>query len=203
MFDRLIGWPRRRGRTAFWPLTLAAAVVAGLITLGVVGRAERTADDYGVRAVVAVAARDLDVGHEVVEDDVVWRELPAVLLPPDPLDVPVGRVVAAPVLAGEPFVARRLGPEGLRGPRALIGPGRRALVLARPDDADSLRVGDAVDLLSADVIGSGQATWVAREASVVALGETSATIAVDEADAPAAARAALDGTIAIALIGAR
>lgn len=203
MFDRLFGRPRHRGRIAFWPLTLAAAVTAGLLTLDAVGRAERTAADFGGRVVVAVASRDLDVGHEVVEDDLLWRELPAVLLPAGRLDEPVGRVVTAPVLEGEPLVAPRLGPDGLVGPTALIGPGRRALVVSRPDGADTLRVGDAVDLLSADSIGSGHATWVARDAAVVALGDASATIAVDEHDAPAAARAALDGTIVIALIGAR
>ncbi len=200
MFDRLDRLRRFRRPRPYWMLSAVAALVAALITASVVQRAESTLSAYGTRTTVAVAASDLAVGHAVTTDDVVWQDVPTVLANGTASVDPVGRTVVHPILDGELLVDERLAPGGLSPTQSLIGADRRALVVDAPDDLGPFAPGDQVDLLAARFDG-GRASWVARDATVVALGESTITVAVDEGDAPEAARAALDGTIVLALIG--
>ncbi len=196
--------PRRRWRRRsrpYWLLSVAGALVAGLVTAGTVQRAEQTIADYGTRSRVAVASADLAIGDVVEEADVTWRELPEVLVAGSPVADPVGRTVVSPVLRGEPLAGERLAPGGLSTVEALIGPGRRAIVIDLVDDLAAFARGARVDVLAGGSTPSGSARWVARDATIVDVGERSATVAVDEADAPGAARAALDGAVVLALIG--
>lgn len=201
MLDHL-GWPRGRRRPRPYLLvSIIGAVIAGTITAGIVQRAEETIAGYGTRVEVPVASTALEPGDVITAADVTWSELPTRLLAGTPVDDPVGRAVVSPILAGEPLADERLAPGGLSPTEALIGPGRRAIVIDLTEAVTTFALGDRVDLLAADDVTSHSARWVARDAVVVDVGDTTTTVAVDEDDAPAAARAALDGTVVLALIG--
>ena len=120
-----------------------------------------------------------------------------------------GRVVVAPVAAGEVLLERRLAPAGLTGVAALVPAGHRAVAV--PVDvalgvaSPEVRVGDRVDVLAVfEVTDAGEppAGVVAGAVSVVAVDEQSVTVAVRDDDAPRVAFAAARGTVALAVVGA-
>ncbi len=100
---------------------------------------------------VAVAARDLPRGEVLVPGALRVVEVPARYAPPgavaDPLAVS-GRVLLAPLAAGEPLTASRIA-EPRAGPvAALVDPGLRAVPVAVEVPAGLVRPGDAVDVLA-------------------------------------------------------
>lgn len=201
------GWPLvvRRPRLRLTPvrraaLALVLAALAGVVAARSVGRAEQLRAAYGTTRAVPVAARDLAPGQVVAVDDLRWEDRPTGLLPDDPAPDPVGRTLLQPVAAGEVVLRRRL-LDGAGGPLALVPPGGRALAVPVAATAPSLRVGDRVDVLAADAgaVASG-ARRVAREATVVAVADDRVTVAVTASEAPAVARASLDGLVALALV---
>ncbi|HEY0902708.1 MAG TPA: SAF domain-containing protein [Marmoricola sp.] len=121
---------------------------------------------------VVVAARDLPAGVVLAPDDLrpvgfAPGSVPAGTA--DDLGDTVGRTLAAPLRAGEPVTDVRLvGPALTRG-----YPGLSAVPVRLPDAgmADLLRVGDVVDLVSADPQG-GTATIVATHVPVLAVPAT-------------------------------
>jgi Flp pilus assembly protein CpaB len=192
---------RRRGL----PRLLAVgtlALVAGGITAGVVARANDLADDYGTRDSVPTAVRDLAVGHEIGDADVAWRSLPVGLVGGTALDRPIGRIVAAPILRDEAIVAERVGPDGLRGPMAIAPEDSRAVAIPVGDTRPPVEVGDLVDVVAVSLNGLSRADRIASSAVVVALNDEAVTVAVDRGEVPATARAVLEGTAVIALVGA-
>jgi Flp pilus assembly protein CpaB len=184
-------------------LTLTLALVAGGITAGIVGRADAVLDAYGTRRLTATATRDLAIGTEIRSDDVAWRELPAGLVVGSPLDDSLGRIVTAPILAGEALVAERLAPDGARGPMALAPPGGRALAIPVADGRPPARVGDRVDVVAVPLDGSTRARRVANEAVVVDVGDDAITVAVRPDELAGTARAVFEGTAILALAAAR
>jgi Flp pilus assembly protein CpaB len=118
---------------------------------------------------VLVAATDLPGGTTVAPQDVTVAEFRADTLPAGTLASAgdaVGRVLAAPVRAGEPVTDLRLVTPGL-----LAGYPGLVATPVRVADADAvalLRVGDRIDLVAADPEGRA-AQPVARGAPVVAV----------------------------------
>ncbi len=152
-----------------------AALCAALAVLTAV----RAASEEPSPAVeVLVAATDLPGGATVRQGDLSRAAFRAESLPTGTLRSPVdavGRVLAAPVRAGEALTDLRLVAPGL-----LEGyPGLVAAPVRVADAASValLRVGDRVDLVAADPEG-GSATPVTRGAPVVALPQ-SATVDSD------------------------
>lgn len=188
------------------------AVVAGAVTASTVQRAEEVRTGYGERRTVPVATSDLPVGAAVGDDDIRWVELPIVAIPDDVSDDPVGRVVSEPILRDEVVARRRLGGAGVDGPAAIVPVGGRALAVPLDATTPTLSVGDRVDAYSpTEVVGSGSATdmaraaasgarRIARDARVLAVDDQAVTIAVAGTEAPAVARAVLDGAVVLALI---
>lgn len=148
---------------------------------------------------VVVAADDLPGGSTVRPQDLTFAALSADSLPSGTLRSPttvVGRVLAAPMRAGEAMTDLRLVAPGL-----LDGyPGLVATPVRVADAASVglLRVGDRVDLVAADPEGRS-AVPVARGAPVVALPRSAAVdqdlqrgglvvVAVPEAEALTLAR---------------
>lgn len=119
-------------------------------------------------AELVVAARDLDAGVALSEEDLVVQQVPPALVPESALgaEALVGRVLAAPVRSGEPVTDVRL----LGSSLATAYAGRRLLPVRFPDAAqvDLLRVGDQVDVLATPSRGGGAAV-VASGALVAAL----------------------------------
>ncbi len=142
---------------------LAALLVAVAVATGL-----RAATDPPPRRVaVEVAAHDLAAGAVVAGDDLVRAGFAPGSVPSGVVDDPVGRIVAAPVRAGEPVTDVRL-----LGPRLTDGyPGLTAVPVRLPDAgmAGLLRVGDRVDLVAADPQGAAAARVVAADVPVLAL----------------------------------
>ncbi|QCC78124.1 SAF domain-containing protein [Nocardioides daphniae] len=113
-----------------------------------------------------VAARDLPAGTALTASDVELAAYAVGTVPDGVVAAPAGRRLASPLRRGEPVTdARVLGPDLLEG-----YPGRTAVPVRVPDATvvDLVRVGDTVDLVSADP-STGRAATVARDAPVVAL----------------------------------
>lgn len=113
-----------------------------------------------------VAARDLPAGTELGPGDLEQASYAPQSVPDGVVVAPEGRRLASPLRRGEPVTdARVLGPDLLDG-----YPGRTAVPVRVLDATvvDLVRVGDPVDLVSADP-STGAALTLARDAPVVAL----------------------------------
>lgn len=143
---RTISWHRR---------ILAAALAAAAVVLVI----DAASPSLPAGVDVVVAARDVDGGTKLRPDDLVTRSFPADAAPQGRVDIDaaVGRVLAAPVRAGEPLTDRRLLGQALldgwgtdlvatpvrvtdAGTTSLITSGDRINVLAAADHAESARV---------------------------------------------------------------
>lgn len=152
LHDRLRGLLRTRG----WPRTMAlrrAVSVALVLLAGTLTFLPAVARDTG-DAPVVVAGRDLAPGAVLAAGDITLRALPKGAAPSGALTTAgaaVGRVLAAPVRAGEPLTDVRI-----------VGPADTALTagdpnaaavpvhLADPDVADLLHPGARVDVVTLD-----------------------------------------------------
>jgi Flp pilus assembly protein CpaB len=135
-----------------------------------------------------------------------------VALPGDVAADPLGRLVTETIGQGEVLADRRLGLAGRSGPLALVPPGGRALSVPVDPTTPELAVGDRVDAFApVEVVGSATAADLARSgssgarrvaqtATVVAVDDRAVTIAVSSIEAPAVARAVLDGAMVLALV---
>jgi Flp pilus assembly protein CpaB len=158
----------------------------------------------GPTALATVAVRDLAVGATIAADDVERRRVTAperfggaVLV-----DDPVGRVVTAAIVAGEPVVEQRVAPEGLSAVAALVPPGHRAVALPVTLAPLPVAVGDRVDVLVAEAEGLFSTEVAARNALVVATSEEMVTIALEEAGARVVADGLASGVVTLTLRGA-
>lgn len=141
-------------------LLAAVAVAAGL-------HATRAAPPPQVD--VLVAAHDLPAGAVIADDDVRRVGFAPGSVPEGVAPDPAGRTLAAPLRAGEPLTDVRL-----VGPALTDGyPGLVAVPVRLPDAgmAGLLRVGDRIDLVSADPQGRSAET-VAADVPVLALPDT-------------------------------
>lgn len=160
---------------------------------------------------VVVAAHDLPGGRLLARGDVVVRRVPAHAVPGGAaaeVSAVEGRMLAAPVRAGEVLTDRRVLGAGL----LQAHPGAVAVPVRLPDAEvrELLRVGDHVDLVAASP--RGPATVVAAGAPVLALpwpagGSTTAptgalvVVAVPEPDVLDVTSAAAAGVIGVVLLG--
>jgi Flp pilus assembly protein CpaB len=196
-------WYWRRRGLGRLVATVTLALAAGTITAGVVARANELADAYGSRQSVPVAVRDLEVGAEIGSGDFAWQARPLALVGGSPVDEPVGRVVAAVILAGEAIVTERVAPDGLRGPMAVAPADTRAIAIPTTEGGrPPVAVGDRVDVMAVALEGSNRAQRVASSSVVVAVSDEAVTVAVESDELAATARAALEATAVIALVGA-
>lgn len=135
----------------------AVAVVAGLRTV---------APPAPETAPVLAAARDLASGSVLGAADLREARVPLDSLPPRPVTDGVGRVLAAPLDAGEVLSETRL-----VGPAMVdLEPGLVPVPVRLPDAqmAALLRVGDRIDLLAADLQAGADRSGDAAAAVLVA-----------------------------------
>jgi Flp pilus assembly protein CpaB len=160
--DRLTRPARAVRRAVLARRRLLAAVLAAV---AVAAALQATARPAPATVAVTVAARDLPVGAVVAPEDLATAAWTPDSAPAD-LPDPVGRVLAAPVRAGEPVTDVRLVGPGLTEGR----PDLAAVPVRLPDAgmAALLEVGDEIDLLAADP-RSGGADVVAAGVPVLAL----------------------------------
>ncbi len=213
LFGAAIPWWRRsRRRTLRW----AAATGLALLAVGMVrvraDDAARTLAGLGRTRTVVVARHDLEPGRVVGGDDTELRTLPVAAVPDAALQrPPTGRTVTAAIVAGEVISTSRLSPDGVEGLAALVPAGRRAIAVPTPDSRLRVRIDDRVDVLdpSGDrtytVDGSERSDGsdvVARAAIVIAVDDSTVTVAVDQREAASVAAALGRGTPVLALAGA-
>lgn len=140
------GWPRTMALRRI--VAIALVVLAGALALRPAGAGETAQTD------VVVAAKDMAPGSLLTQAGVSIRRLPGSVVPSGALlhrTAAVGRVLAAPVRAGEPLTDVQLvGPADTAlttgDPDAATVPVR----LADPDVADLLRPGIRVDVVTLD-----------------------------------------------------
>lgn len=168
--------PSPRARVDRGRLRLRRAVLrrrrplAALLTCVAVGAGLSVASGPPEETVPAlVAARDLPAGAALTPDDVVRTDFRPGTVPDGAVGEAgalAGRLLAAPVTAGEPITSVRLVGADL----AATQPGRRAVPLRLPDPGmvALLEVGDLVDLVAADP-EDGEVTTVATAVPVLAL----------------------------------
>ncbi|MCX6397454.1 MAG: SAF domain-containing protein [Propionibacteriales bacterium] len=120
-------------------------------------------------ATVWVAVRDLSSGTVLHADDLRAVPVPADSVPRAAHDLATldGRILAAPVGAGEVATATRL----LGNPQLVGYPGRSAVPLRVPDAdaAGLLRAGDRVDLVASDPQQPRHGTRIATDVVVLAV----------------------------------
>jgi pilus assembly protein CpaB len=146
---------------------LAAGLTAGAVAigLGVIAPAPPPTTS------VVVASADLPGGGALGSDDLTVRRLPPSAVPAGSAGTPrrwLGRVLAAPVRAGEPITDMRVVGPGLvagYGPGAVAAPVR----IADADAVALVRVGDRVDVLAPDPTGELLSSVAVAGASVVAV----------------------------------
>lgn len=186
---------RRRTR---WIVTAALAVVLTWSTWSTIDAATRDRAAWGDTASVLVARRDVAPGRTMTDADIERVTRPVAMIPADAADRAIGRTATSSIAAGEIVVERRLADDGIDGADALIP--RGALAFAVPVDrgSPSFTLGDRVDVFAPSNSKTPTATRVARGAVVTTIAQTSLTIAVDPTQAPALARALLDGDVVLA-----
>jgi pilus assembly protein CpaB len=161
---------------------------------------------------VVVAAADLPGGGVLSADDLRVRRFSPAIVPAGAAATPqrmLGRVLAAPVRAGEPVTDVRVVGPGLVGG---LGPGMVAapVRIADADSAALVRVGDRIDVLAPDPRGQLPPSTAVTDAPVVAVprrGEeaTASTsgallvLAVSAHDARRLAQHAVVGPLVLAL----
>jgi len=206
-------WRRSRRRLGRWVVAVAlAAVAAGVVQLHA-DDAARTLAGLGRTRAVVVARHDLERGAVIGDDDVVVRRLPLDAVPDSALEqAPTGRTVTEAIVGGEVVSSTRVAPDGVDGLAALVPVGRRAIAIPVEGTGLRVQVGDRVDVL--DFSGGGAADpdyprapaagaeLVARGALVIAVADSSTTVAVDPDEAGSVAAALAGGTPVLALAGA-
>ena len=148
----MIGFGRRWPRAA--RVTAAAAAICGvtafLLTQAYVRRVEAARPELGPPVAVVVAARDLARGATIDGDALEVRPMPSAFAPPGAVRAPNdadGRVLVAPLAAGEPLTWTRLAAPPAGPVAALVPPGLRAFVVSTDVPPEAVRAGDRVDVL--------------------------------------------------------
>jgi pilus assembly protein CpaB len=211
--------PRSPRALLAWVAALVVALCTARIVAVDLASLHRRAASLGPQRAVVMAARDLPLGSTLRGSDLRVTRIYASLEPrgaqADP-SLLVGRVVAVPVLSGEPVLARHLAPASRTGLDGVVPAGSRAVRVVT-DDGLRPRAGDVVDVLvsldpSIVVRGGGGegAATVARAARVLAVddggggtgktaGGVGVTLLVTETEARALAFAAANGSMMLAL----
>jgi Flp pilus assembly protein CpaB len=161
-------WHRLRRRVLVHRRLLAALLAGCAVLFGL----EAAAGEPAPTEQVWVTARDLPTGAVIGPGDLRQESFrpgtaPAALA----ADKAQGRVVAAPLVAGEPVTqAHRVGPglaEGRGGEVAV------PVRITDPGVVDLLHAGDRVDLVAVDPSRTGRAATVATGVTVLAVPEAS------------------------------
>lgn len=201
----VLGRLRRGHPLVYWLLTAVLATVTVLALTGLTRSAREIRAGYGTRQAVAVARRDLPIGHVIAAADVELRALPAAVLPDGALaTLPLGRTTAAAVMRGETLVAARMAPAGAGPVAALVPAGRLGIAVPVPSGTLRVAVADRVDVLATVDPKSTTAAptiVVATGAAVIDVQDASVTIAVTPAEAARVAFAESIAAVSVVLDG--
>jgi Flp pilus assembly protein CpaB len=161
-------WHRFRRRVLVHRRLLAAVLAGSAVLFGL----EAASGEPAPTEQVWVTARDLPTGAVIGPDDL-RREafVPGTAPGAVDADEATGRVVAAPLVAGEPVTSAHLVGPGLAHGRA--GEVAVPVRITDPGVVDLLHAGDQVDLVAVDPGGTGRAATIATAVTVLAVPERS------------------------------
>lgn len=168
-------------------VAVLAAVATGLGVYSYLSYLRAQIPVAGRLVPMLVAARDLEPGEAITAELVRLAEHPERYLPEGAMrsvEPALGRVVAVPIFAGEPILARKLGATG--GISSVVPPGMRAYSLVVGSGLGFLpKPGDRVDVLVTlprEVLGEPTSLTVLRgkEVAAVAAGSRQSLGAVGE-----------------------
>src|SRR5262245_46292370 len=129
--------------------SLVLALCAALLVRSYVAGAAGASDGRGVP--VVVAARAVDRGRSLVEDDLRVESWPRALAPPghfDRISQPAGRIALAALAPGEAVTETRLARVRVGPVASLVPSGLRALAVPTTLPPGSVAPGDHVDVLA-------------------------------------------------------
>jgi Flp pilus assembly protein CpaB len=178
---------------AYWSLAVLVALGTGLVVQRVTADAAEARRQWGDSLPTVVATRPLAVGDRVDATNVEVRAIPTGVRPDTALDaIPTdGAVVAAPVARNEVVTAARLGRGGRSALASLLPDGTRGVAVPATDGAVPLQPGDAVDVVTPELVVTG--------ALVVRVDPGVVVVAMADAEAPAVARAAAESQVSLVL----
>ncbi len=178
-----------RHPSLYWIAVTALAAAGAAAVADATAAVDVARREWGADRPVLVATADVVPGEPLAgRVEAVHRPAPTV---PDAalVEVPVGAVARQRIAAGEVLVEPDVASPA--GPRALVPPGWLAVAVAEPVPSGA-GVGDPV-------IAAGDGAVLASDGVVVGRHDTAVLVAVPAEDAPAVARAAADGTLALLL----
>jgi Flp pilus assembly protein CpaB len=202
--------PLRRIRIAFatrrvlyWALVATLAASAGWFVASRAAALDRARHRLGTDRPVVITTRAVGTGATLGPADVRTVAMPLAWAPPDALrSLPAGATATAPIGVGEVITPARIGATDRSPLAALLATDRRAVAVPRGDTPLPLRIGDQVDVVSVlAVVDGAEPRVVARQVSVIAVGDTTVVIAVAVDDEAAVAGAAASGAVTLALAG--
>jgi Flp pilus assembly protein CpaB len=187
----------------YWALVAALATGAAWFVASRATALDRTRHRLGTSRPVVVTAHAVATGETLGPADVRIVAMPLAWAPPDAArSLPPGATATGPMVLGEVITPARIGPAGRSPLAALVAADRRAVAVARGDNALPLRIGDRVDVVSALAVAEGgEPRVVARQAPVVHVDETTVVVAVTVDDEAEVAGAAAAGAATLTLAG--
>lgn len=194
----------RRQPILFWTLTLVAAATTYLTVEAAVRYSTEQAEAHGDLVEAVVATADLEAGTTVGEGDVRVALVPRSMHPGDAVTaVPVGRDVRHPIVEGEVVAEARLAPSGAVGVAGLLEPGQRAVTIPLAVAPSSLEPGQRVDVFATtDPLHDGgrvATIAVVEGVRVLAVDESTVTVATSAADTPALVTAMTTSIVTVAV----
>jgi Flp pilus assembly protein CpaB len=198
---------RRASRRRASTLLVAVAVA---VTVGhTVSAAEDARRRWGTTAVVVVAQQDIEAGTALAASMLRLERRPVGLVPAGALtDLPVGRRVHSPVMAGEAIPAERLARHGSGSTAARLLEGTAAISVPLGPMPVPLDRGDRVDVLAPpatgdewDPVAPVEVRTVAAAAEVIEVGPGHVTLMVDRSEVGPTAAAVLGGALTVVLTG--
>jgi Flp pilus assembly protein CpaB len=202
--------PLRRIRIAFatrrllyWTLVAALATGAGWFVASRASALDRARHRIGTARAVVVTTHAVATGDTLGPADVRVVAMPLAWAPPDAVrSLPPGATATGPMGSGEVITPARIGAAGRSALAALVATDRRAVAVARGDNALPLRIGDLVDVVSALAVADGaEPRVVARDAPVVHVDDTTVVVAVTVDDEALVAGAAAAHAATLTLAG--
>jgi Flp pilus assembly protein CpaB len=186
----------------YWAVVALLAAAPAVVVGAQIAEARRARDGWLERRTILVTRHPVATGDVLADADVESKSWPVALVPDGAVDsLPDPAVATAPMAAGEPVVAARLGRPAAGPVAALVPGGHRAIAVPRGDAPLPLTVGDRVDVVAA--VDPAVGDVVAADALVVHVDEATVVVAVDAARLPAAAAAVVAGSAVLALSAGR
>lgn len=184
-----------RHRSIYWVMVGSIAAGAGGLVASEVAHARSVRAAWTDTRPAIVARHSIVAGAIITDADVTTTELPVGAVPTAAITtLDVGTQARDDIAEGEVLLSIHLGAV----PTGELRPATRGVAIPRTAGSLPLTVGTVVDLVAVEdslATVTGHAGLIAADATVVAMTDEVAVVAVDERTAPAVAGAAATGRV--------